>query len=163
RSERDHLTEHDMLNRLSTLFRGSAAPRPGFPLMAPMQRVACGVPYRRELPLELSRDQARLRELFGLVARSYRDGDRPLCLDRLREFDRDLRLYLADEGVRFETYMRHLLSDDVENLKLMSRLRARLRGLSHYIHGVARLHEQGLLLEQGYEEFGRAVKRVGAG
>jgi hypothetical protein len=128
-----------------------------------MRRAGCMIPYRRELTLELARDQERLRELFGVVARNWRDGERALCLDRLCEFDRELRLYLADEGVRFGSYMRHLLSEDVENLELMSRLRVRLRGLSHYIHGIARAHEQGLLQDQAYEEFGRSVRRIGAG
>jgi hypothetical protein len=152
-----------MLNRLTNFFRSQPA-RPGFPLMAaPMRRDTCGVPYRRELTLELTRDHARLRELFGMVAQSYRDDDRVRCLERLFEFDRELRLYLADQGVRFESYMRYRLADDGESLRLMSRLRARLRGLSHYIHVVVQASEDGRLRDQGYRNFGGTIPRVGAG
>ena len=153
-----------MFDRLSSLFRGSSPPRAGFPLMsAPLQRDECAVPYRRELTLELTLEHARLRGMFELVAQRYRDGERADCLRRLCEFDRDLRLHLAQEGVRFETYMRYLLADDAESLKLMNRLRARLRGLSHYIHALAQGHEEGRLAEQGYLNFGASLERVSAG
>jgi hypothetical protein len=153
-----------MLNLLSTLFRGSQPPRPGFPLMsAPAPADVCGVAYRRELTLELTREQARLRSQFERVAQAFRENDRPSCIGRLCEFDRDLRVYLAFEGVRFESYMRYVLSDDAENLKLMHRLRARLRGLAHYVHTIVETDEDGDLQEQGYQTFGAAIERVGAG
>jgi hypothetical protein len=132
-------------------------------MSAPRTRDECAVPYRRELTLELARQQARLRESFELVATRYREGGRADCLARLGEFDRELRVYLAQEGVRFEAYMRYLLADDAESLKLMNRLRARMRGLSHYIHALVQGHEEGRLAEQGYLDFGASLDRVSAG
>lgn len=152
-----------MLNLLGALFRGPP-PRPGFPLMsAPMPRDVCGIPYHAELTLELESIQERLQDLFGLVAQDFRHGDRTICLKRLTEFDRALRLYLADEGVRFEGYMRFALTDDAESLKLMNRLRARVRGLSHYVHTIVQMNDEGRLQDQGYENFGAALERVSAG
>jgi len=152
-----------MLNLLGALFR-DPPPRPGFPLMsAPLRGNECAIPYRAELTLELESVQERLQELFGQVAQDFRRGERTPCLARLAEFDRALRVHLADEGVRFEGYMRYLLADDAESLKLMNRLRARVRGLSHYVHTIVQMDTEGRLQEQGYENFGAALERVSAG
>ena len=152
-----------MLNRLGALFR-APPPRPGFPLMsAPMRGDVCTVAYHAELTLELESIQERLQDQFGLVAQDFRHGERKSCLKRLAEFDRALRLYLADEGVRFEAYMRFVLASDAESLKLMNRLRARVRGLSHYVHTIVQMDEEGRLKDQGYENFGAALERVSAG
>ena len=132
-------------------------------MSAPQRPEICAIPYHHGLTAELAREHERLRELFGLVAQAFGAGRRELCIERLHEFDRALRLYLADEGVRFENYMRHLLSDDGENLRLMSRLRARLRGLSHYIHTLAQTEREGRLSGQGYRDFGTAMDRVAVG
>jgi len=151
-----------MLNLLGALFR-DPPPRTGFPLMSAPRRDLCAIPYRPELPLELESTQGRLQDLFGLVAHDFRHGERAPCMARLAEFDRALRLYLADEGVRFEGYMRYLLADDAESLKLMNRLRARMRGLSHYVHTIVQMAGEGRLQDQGYENFGAALERVSAG
>ena len=115
-----------MSNLTSRAFAG-APPAPG------------SVPFRPELPEELSALQLRLDELSREVGRCCREGETGLTGARLGALSETLYQYLVDEGVQFEPYMRYALEGDAEALELMRVLRTRLRELAREVHDVSEL------------------------
>jgi hypothetical protein len=97
------------------------------------------VPFRAELPDELSALQLRLDELTREVGQCCREGEPGRAGERLGALSETLYQYLVDEGLQFEPYMRYALEGDVEALELMRVLRTRLRELAREVHDVSAL------------------------